>query len=174
VSNVSGVAAVPAVAVAVDSDSQPGIAYMLACLLVCVLAVVNECFCVPAVSKPLVDGGSVAVASSTPPLTEHAKALVMFLLKHPLQGQSIWIRDIAHALDISSDQVIAAVDCLGWNSERKKWLKGGKTAPRLEIADPMQLEALAAPFSDASSVPALSQTRAARVKAKSRLHLSTA
>ena len=32
VSNVSGVAAVPAVAVAVDSDSQPGIAYMLACL----------------------------------------------------------------------------------------------------------------------------------------------
>ena len=74
---------------------------------------------------------------------------------------------------ISSDQVIAAVDCLGWNSERKKWLKGGKTAPRLEIADPMQLEALAASFSDAS-VPALSQTRAARVKAKSRLHLSTA
>ena len=65
---------------------------------------------------------------------------------------------------ISSDQVIAAVDCLGWNSERKKWLKGGKTAPRLEVADPMQLEALAA----------LLQTRAARVKAKSRLHLSTA
>jgi len=63
----------------------------------------------------------------------------MFLLKHPLQGQSIWIRDIAHALDISSDQVIAAVDCLGWNSERKKWLQGGKTAPRLEVADPMQL-----------------------------------
>ena len=75
---------------------------------------------------------------------------------------------------ISSDQVIAAVDCLGWNSERKKWLKGGKPAPRLEVADAMQLEALAAAFSDAPSVPALSQTRAAYVKAKSRLHLSTA
>ena len=112
------------------------------------------------------DGGGVTVASSTSSLTGNAKALVMLLLKHPLQGQSIWIRDISQALDLSADQVTAAVDCLGWNAEPKKWLKGGKTAARLEIADPMQLETLAASFCDSSSVPALSQTRAARVKAK--------